>query len=147
MIVHELTHVATRSWVESTPHSLAEGVAMYEENLWRVQHHLGRIPLLYLREVYRQGFPSELIWERRETDWGLGNLDAIQYSYLDAMTMVQQIVAQHGGISGLRRLAAAFEERVGKRDFTARQVDAAFNQALGVSFAQVQAEAHSAVGA
>jgi hypothetical protein len=147
MIVHELTHVATRSWVESTPHSLAEGVAMYEENLWRTQHRLGRIPLLYLREVYRQGFPSELIWERRETDWGLGNLEAIQYSYLDAMTMVQQIVAHHGGIAGLRRLAAAFEERAGKRDFTAGEMDAAFIQALGVSFAQVQAEAHSAVGA
>ena len=44
MIVHELTHVATRSWVETAPHSLAEGVAMYEEDRWRRQaQHLGRV--------------------------------------------------------------------------------------------------------
>jgi hypothetical protein len=148
MIVHELTHVATRSWVETAPHSLAEGVAMYEENRWRVQHHLGRIPLMGLRQLYLQGaFPTALIWERRETDWGLGNLVAIQYSYLDAMTMVQQIVGHHGGIPALRRLAAAFQTRAGKRDFTAADVDAAFSQALGVSLAQVVAEAHAAVGA
>ena len=147
MIVHELTHVATRSWVESAPHSLAEGVAMYEEDLWRRQHHLGGIPLLGLRAVYRQGFPSSLIWSRRETDWGLTNLIAIQYSYLDAMTMVQQIVAHHGGIAGLRRLATTFQARSGKRDFTTAEVDAAFVQALGTSFDQVVAEAHASVGA
>ncbi|MDX6546621.1 MAG: hypothetical protein QOG33_171, partial [Gaiellales bacterium] len=83
MIVHELTHVATRSWVETAPHSLAEGVAMYEENRWRVQHHLPPIPLLGLRQLYLHGaFPTGLIWQRRETDWGLGDLIAIQYSYL-----------------------------------------------------------------
>jgi hypothetical protein len=146
MIVHELTHVATRSWVESAPHSLAEGVAMYEEDLWRRQHHLRGIPLYQLRQVYLHGFPSSVIWTRRETDWGLTDLFAIQYSYLDAMTMVQQIVA-HGGVPGLRRLAAAFQARAGKRDFTASEVDAAFIQALGVSFDQVVAEAHAAVHA
>ncbi|MDX6520522.1 MAG: hypothetical protein QOF08_1127 [Gaiellales bacterium] len=148
MIVHELTHVATRSWVETAPHSLAEGVAMYEENRWRVQHHLGRIPLFGLRQLYRQGtLPTALIWQRRETDWGLSNLIAIQYSYLDAMTMVQQVVAHHGGIPGLQRLAAAFRARAGRGEFTAADVDAAFVQALGVSFDQVVAEAHAAVGA
>jgi hypothetical protein len=148
MIVHELTHVATRSWVEQCPHSLAEGVAMYEEDLWRRQHHLGRIPLYDLRSVYQHGFPSALVWSRRETDWGLTNLLAIQYSYLDAMTMVQQIVDQHGGIAALRRLAAAFKARAGeRRDFTTADVDAAFSQALGVSFDQMVAEAHAAVGA
>jgi hypothetical protein len=148
MIVHELTHVATRSWVEQCPHSLAEGVAMYEEDLWRRQHHLGRIPLYDLRSVYQHGFPSALVWSHRETDWGLTNLLAIQYSYLDAMTMVQQIVDQHGGIAALRRLAAAFKARAGeRRDFTTADVDAAFSQALGVSFDQMVAEAHAAVGA
>jgi hypothetical protein len=148
MIVHELTHVATRSWVEQCPHSLAEGVAMYEEDLWRRQHHLGRIPLYDLRSVYQHGFPSALVWSRRETDWGLTNLLAIQYSYLDAMTMVQQIVDHHGGVAALRRLAAAFKARAGeRRDFTTADVDAAFSQALGVSFDQMVAEAHAAVGA
>ncbi len=147
MIVHELTHVATRSWVESAPHSLAEGVAMYEEDLWRRQQHLGGIPLLGLRAVYLHGFPSSVIWSRRETDWGLTNLFAIHYSYLDAMTMVQQIVARHGGVPALRRLAAAFRARAGDRDFTPTEVDAAFVQALGVSFDQVVAEARSALHA
>lgn len=148
MIVHELTHVATRSWVEQCPHSLAEGVAMYEEDLWRRQHHLGRIPLYDLRSVYQHGFPSSLVWSRRETDWGLTDLIAIQYSYLDAMTMTQQIVDHHGGVPALRRLAAAFKARAHpRRDFTTTDVDAAFIQALGVSFDQVVAEAHAAVGA
>jgi hypothetical protein len=148
MIVHELTHVATRSWVEQCPHSLAEGVAMYEEDLWRRQHHLGRIPLYDLRSVYQHGFPSSLVWSRRETDWGLTDLIAIQYSYLDAMTMTQQIVDHHGGVAALRRLAAAFKARAHpRRDFTTADVDAAFIQALGVSFDQVVAEAHAAVGA
>jgi hypothetical protein len=147
MIVHELTHVATRSWVESAPHSLAEGVAMYEEDLWRRQHQLPGIPLYQLREVYQHGFPSSVIWSRRETDWGLTDLFAIQYSYLDAMTMVQQIVAHHGGVPGLRRLAAAFQARAGRGDFSASEVDAAFVQALGVSFDQVVAEAHAAIHA
>ena len=147
MIVHELTHVATRSWVESAPHSLAEGVAMYEEDLWRRQHHLRGIPLYQLRQVYLHRFPSSLIWSRRETDWGLTDLYAIQYSYLDAMTMVQQIVAHHGGVPALRRLAADFEARAGKGDFTEAEVNAAFVQALGVPFEQVVAEAHAAVGA
>ena len=86
------------------------------------QHHLGGIPLLGLRAVYLHGFPSSVIWTRRETDWGLTDLYAIQYSYLDAMTMVQQIVAHHGGVPALRRLAADFEARAGKRDFTEAEV-------------------------
>jgi hypothetical protein len=120
---------------------------MYEEDLWRRQHHVGGIPLRGLRAVYLHGFPSSVIWSRRETDWGLTNLFAIQYSYLDAMTMVQQIVARHGGVPALRRLAAAFRARVGKRDFTPTEVDAAFVQALGVPFDQVVAEAHAALHA
>ena len=70
MVVHELTHVASRAWLQKAPHSLVEGVAMYEENLWRMQHHLGRTALVDLRAFYRHGFPSMTIWERRETDWG-----------------------------------------------------------------------------
>jgi hypothetical protein len=61
------------------------------------------------------------------------------------MTMVQQVVARHGGIPALQRPAGAF--RAGRREFTAGDVDAAFAQALGVSFDQVVAEAHAAVGA
>jgi hypothetical protein len=147
MVVHELTHVASRAWLQKAPHSLVEGVAMYEENLWRVQHHLGRTALVDLRAFYRHGFPSMTIWERRETDWGLRNPYAVDACYMDGMTMVQQIVSHHGGIPALRRLGAAFSQRAGTRDFSAADVDSAFRQALGVSFAQVVAEAHATVGA
>jgi hypothetical protein len=145
LVVHELTHVASRAWVDRAPHSLAEGVAMYEENLWRRQHQLGAIPLLGLGRLYQAGFPSSTIWSRRETDWGLRNLAAIQYSYLDAMTMVQQIVAHHGGVPALRRLGQAFAMQAGgRRDFTEAEVDAAFRSAVGVPFSTVVAEAHAA---
>ena len=147
MVVHELTHVASRAWLQKAPHSLVEGVAMYEENLWRMQHHLGRTVLVDLRALYRHSFPSLTVWERRETDWGLRNPYAVDACYMDGMTMVQQIVSHHGGIPALRRLGAAFSQRAGTRDFSAADVDSAFRQALGVSFAQVVAEAHAAVGA
>lgn len=145
LVVHELTHVASRAWVDHAPHSLAEGVAMYEEDRWRREHHLGAVPLLGLGRLYRAGFPSTAIWSRRETDWGLRNLAAIQYSYLDAMTMVQQIVAHHGGVPALRRLGQAFARRAhGRRDFTTADLNQAFEAALGVSFSTVVAEAHTA---
>ena len=148
MIVHELTHVASRAWVANAPHSLAEGVAMYEENAWRVKHHLGGLHLVDLAAFYRHGFPSLSIWQRRVTDWGLRNPYAVNACYMDAMTMVQQIVTRHGGIPALRRLGEAFARDTGVgRGFTADQVNAAFTSALGVSFDQVAAEARASVGA
>jgi hypothetical protein len=147
MIVHELTHVASRAWVADAPHSLAEGVAMYEENLWRMQHHLGRLELVDLAGYYRHGFPSLQIWQRRVTDWGLRNPYAVDACYMDAMVMVQQIVAHHGGIGALRRLGEAFAAEAGtRRGFTPAEVDAAFRTALGVSFEHVAAEARAAAG-
>jgi len=148
MIVHELTHVASRAWVADAPHSLAEGVAMYEENLWRVQHHLGGLDLVDLAAFYRNGFPSLSVWERRVTDWGLRNPYAVNACYMDAMVMVQQIVERHGGIPALRRLGEAFAaEATERHNFSAGEVDAAFRAALGASFEQVATEARAAVGA
>ena len=148
MIVHELTHVASRAWVADAPHSLAEGVAMYQENLWRVRHQLGRLDLVDLADYYRHGFPSLDIWQRRVTDWGLRNPYAVDACYMDAMVMVQQIVTRHGGIPALRRLGEAFARETSRHQgFTAGQVDAAFTRALGVSFNQVAAEARASVGA
>jgi hypothetical protein len=148
MIVHELTHVASRAWLTDAPHSLVEGVAMYEENLWRMQHHQGRLDLVDLAEYYRHGFPSLEIWRRRVTDWGLRSPYAVDACYMDGMVMVQQIVARHGGIAALRRLGEAFaRERGGREGFTAGEVDAAFASALAVSFDQVASEARASVGA
>ena len=117
---------------------------MYEENRWRVEHGLRPIPLLGLRRLYASGFPSEQLWLRRQTDWGLGNVAAIQYAYLDAMTMVQQIVHRHGGVAALRRLGEAFQSSGGRRDLTPAELGAAFRRALGVPFAAVVAAARAA---
>jgi hypothetical protein len=147
MIVHELTHVASRAWAFGGPHSLAEGVAMYEENAWRLQHHYPPILLVPLRAYYRQGFPSLPIWEERVTDWGLADPYAVNACYMDGMTMAQQIVKRHGGIAALKRLGQAFTAMHAGRKFTAAQVDMAFRKALGVSFEQVVTEARASVGA
>jgi hypothetical protein len=147
MVVHELTHVASRGWAYGGPHSLAEGVAMYEENAWRLQHHYPAIHLVPLRAYYRQGFPSLPIWEQRVTDWGLADPNAVNACYMDGMTMVQQIVKRHGGVAALKRLGQAFTAMDAGRQFTAAQVETAFQRALGVSFEQVASEARASVGA
>jgi hypothetical protein len=147
MIVHELTHVASRAWAYGAPHSLAEGVAMYEENRWRLQHHYPAIHLVPLRAYYRQGFPSLPIWEQRATDWGLADPYAVNACYMDGMTMVQQIVKRHGGVAALKRLGQAFTAMHAGRQFAATQVETAFQTALGVSFEQVVREARASVGA
>jgi hypothetical protein len=145
MIVHELTHVASRAWLAKAPHSLVEGLAMYEENAWRVQHGIGRIRLVDMRALYRGGFPSMTIWERRETDWALRDPYAVNACYMDAMLMVQQIVTRHGGVTALQRLGAAFSRRAQPgHDFTKTAVREAFEQALGVSFDEIAAQAHAA---
>jgi hypothetical protein len=147
MVVHELTHVASRAWAYGAPHSLAEGVAMYEEDAWRLRHHYPAIHLVPLRAYYRQGFPSLPIWEQRVTDWGLADPNAVDACYMDGMTMVQQIVKRHGGVAALKRLGRAFTDMHARRQFTATQVETAFQRSLGVSFQQVVDEARAAVGA
>lgn len=143
MVVHELTHVVTRPMLDGAPHSLLEGIAMDEENRFlRTQGAPMSLDELYAY-YYHDAFPSLRVWERRETDWGLKNVHAIGICYLDALAMTHVIVARHGGVSALRRLAAAFRAQHARRDFTAEQVRAAFRRGLGVSFDRVAAEAHA----
>jgi hypothetical protein len=143
MVVHELTHVVTRPMLGGAPHSLLEGIAMVEEARFL---RLRGVPMS-LEEIYayyyHDAFPTLRIWERRETDWGVTNLRGIGLCYLDALAMTHVIVARHGGVDGLRRLGAAFRAEHVRRDFTAAQVRAAFQRALGASFDQVEAEAHA----
>jgi hypothetical protein len=142
MVVHELTHVATRPMLDGSPHSLLEGIAMDEEN--RYLHEYGQTMYLdALEAAYRSGFPSLRIWERRVSDWGLPNVHAINICYLDGLAMTHVIVTENGGIPALARLGAAFRAMHARRDFTAAQVEHAFRSALGVSFPTVVAEAHA----
>ncbi len=143
MVVHELTHVVTRPMLAGAPHSLLEGIAMYEENAYLGQS--GQTMLLDEIAAYyaRNAFPTLVVWRRRESDWGLPNVRAINLSYLDALAMTHAIMAQNGGVPALRRLGAAFRAEHARRDFTAAQVEHAFRSALGVPFERVVAEAHA----
>ena len=143
MVVHELTHVVTRPMLSGAPHSLLEGIAMYEEDAYLGQS--GQTMLLdEIDAYYRRGaFPTLVVWRRRESDWGLPNVRAINLSYLDALAMTHAIMTENGGVPALRRLGAAFRAEHAHRDFAATQVEHAFRAALGVSFGHVVAEAHA----
>jgi hypothetical protein len=145
-IAHELTHVASMGMLGRSPHSLIEGLAMYEEDqfLHRLRFHLllGPIAAVYAHG----GFPSATIWGRRTTDWGIANARAVDLCYQDAQAMTTVIIQRHGGVGGLRRLAHAFNAmHAGDHGavYSAAQVQEAFQRGLGVSFDQVVAEAHA----
>jgi hypothetical protein len=143
MVVHELTHVVTRSMLAGSPHSLLEGIAMYEEDRYlRAYGEATSLDLLYAFQAHG-GFPSMRIWERRESDWGLRSVNGVDACYQDALAMTDAIVDRHGGVAALRRLGAAFRAEHASRDFTAAQVGEAFRRALGVPFARVAADARA----
>jgi len=126
-----------------SPHSLLEGIAMYEEDSYLSSYHES-MPIDHLYAYYyHHAFPSLRIWQRRETDWGLPDVRSIGVAYEDALVMTAVIMNEHGGVPALRRLGAAFRAEHARRDFTAAQVERAFERGLGVSFQQVVAEAHA----
>src|SRR5205085_5707803 len=141
--VHELTHVVTRPMLTDAPHSLLEGIAMYEEDRFLRLYGQGTsLDLLYVYQAH-DAFPSLRIWERRETDWGLSDLRSIDVCYLDGLAMTHAILDRNGGVPALRRLGAAFRAQHARRDYTAAQVERAFHRALGVSFERVVRESRA----
>jgi hypothetical protein len=143
MVAHELTHVVTRPMLDGAPHSLLEGIAMYEESAYLSEHGSGMSIDDVAAYYYHHNFPSMKIWRLRVTDWGLGNVDAIQVCYEDALVMTHVIMDEYGGVPALARLGAAFRRYGGPMRFTKAQVNHAFEHALGVPFARVVAEAHA----
>ncbi len=142
MVDHELTHVVTRPMLADSQHRLLEGIATYEEDRYLVSYD-EHMPLDQLYAYYyHHAFPSLRIWERRESDWGLPNVRSIGVAYEDALAMTTVIMA-NGGVPALSRLGAAFRAEHARRDFTAAQVEHAFQHALGVSFQHIVAEAHA----
>lgn len=143
MIAHELTHVASWALLGRSPHSLEEGLAMYYEDLYLHRLDL-QLPLKNISQLYQENkFPSLEIWERRVTDWGIKNAEAVDLCYDDAQAMTAAIILDHGGPAAIGRLARAFNAFHVKLDYTAAQVEAAFENGLGVSFQQVVSEAHA----
>ena len=143
MIAHELTHVVTRPMLDLAPHSLLEGIAMYEESNYLAEHGSGFSLEDVAAYYYHHAFPSMRIWELRSSDWGLPNARSIDVAYEDALAMTHVIMDEHGGVPALARLGAAFRRYGGPLRFTPAQVDHAFRAALGVPFARVVAEAHA----
>jgi hypothetical protein len=140
-IAHELTHVATEGKLEGAPHSLLEGVAMYEEE--RYLHTLGYSrSFALIHSAYEQGFPSALVWGLRYNDWGLSSADAIEECYEDGEAMTAVILERYGGVPALYRLAQDYRAYHRIR-YTQAQVDEAFQQALGVPFSTVVAQAQA----
>ena len=144
-IAHELTHVASSGLLGRSPHSLIEGLAMYEEDQYL--RTIGvRIPLASISQLYKRGgFPSATIWRTRVTDWGLRNPREVDLCYDDGQAMAAVIMEKHGGAAGLARLAAAFDRMHASHHgaiYSEAQVREAFQSGLGVSFDQVVAEAH-----
>jgi hypothetical protein len=145
-IAHELTHVASMGMLGRSPHSLLEGLAMYEEDSYLrtlgVHLTLGRIAHLYASG----GFPSITVWRTRVTDWGLRNPTAVDLCYEDGQAMSAVIMERHGGAAGVARLAKAFNAMHAAHHgavYSEAQVHEAFQRGLGVSFDQVVAEAHA----
>jgi hypothetical protein len=143
MIAHELTHVASWALLGRSPHSLIEGLAMYYEDSYLHRLNL-ELRLDTIAQLYQKNqFPSLEIWERRVTDWGLRNPAAVDLCYDDGQSFVGAIIQNHGGPAAIGRLAQAFNAFHPKLDYTAAQVEEAFQSALGVSFERVAAEAHA----
>jgi hypothetical protein len=143
MVAHELTHVVTRPMLDGAPHSLLEGIAMYEESDYLAEHGSGMSIEDVAAYYYHHEFPSMKIWRTRVTDWGLPNANAIQVCYEDALVMTHVIMEEYGGVPALARLGAAFRRYGGPRRFTKAQVDHAFRRALGVPFSRVVVQAHA----
>jgi hypothetical protein len=143
MVAHELTHVVTRPMLDGAPHSLLEGIAMYEESNYLGEHGSGMSIEDVAADYYHQAFPSMRVWQLRATDWGLQSVDAIQACYEDGLVMTHVIMDEYGGVPALARLGAAFRRYGGPMRFTKAQVDHAFRRALGVPFARIVADAHA----
>ncbi len=114
---------------------------MYEEERYLNSLGYGRSFAL-IRSYYRSGFPSDKVWGLQNFDWGLTNGNAIDACYLDGEAMSAVIIEQHGGVPALARLARAYRS-FHRNHYSPDQVRAAFQQALGVSFDTVVAEAHA----
>jgi hypothetical protein len=140
VVVHELTHLVTERWMSGVPASLAEGLAQEEQD--RYQHREGTyLPLDPLVTAYRLGYPTLARWAAGTAGWRLGGRADVELAYDDGQAMVHTVLAAHGGLPALRRLADRFARLGGPPVFTAAEVRQAFRSALGVGFAQVARQA------
>jgi len=145
VVVHELTHAATRHLFlnsDRVPLSLIEGIAEYEE-----QAYAGRqsywASLDGLEAVYRRGYDSLSRWRSAEDMWGLHGA-AIDLAYDDAYVITLMVVERHGGTAALRRLLSGFATDASIVNGPRRaQLDQVFRHATGATFTQVSAEAHA----
>jgi hypothetical protein len=142
VVVHELTHLETEPELAAAPTSLAEGLAQYEQDGY-LHRHGSLIPLDGIARAYRHGYPTEQRWRSQTIEWGLRSSRQVGLAYDDGEAIVRTVIVRHGGLPALRRLARRFAGMSVSFGYTAAQVRTAFREALDVSLAQVEREAHA----
>jgi hypothetical protein len=143
VVVHELTHVASRAMLVGAPESLVEGLARYEESAALDERGWG-FRLQGLVDAYDAGYPTMARWRNVGEDmWGLSDGGEQGLAYMDGYAMTHVIMRDYGGVAAVRALAVAYGQLVTGPTATPRQVRRAFMRALHVPFSRVVGEAHA----
>ena len=143
VVVHELTHVASRAMLVGAPESLVEGLARYEESA-ALDERGWAFRFQGLVDAYDAGYPSMARWQNvGNSMWGLDDAGAEQLAYMDGFAMTHVIMRDYGGVAAVRALAVAYGQLVTGATATPGQVRRAFTRALHVPFGQVVGEAHA----
>jgi hypothetical protein len=142
IVVHELTHAATRALDPGTPISLIEGFARYEEQLWDAAH--GYVyPTQDLAAAYERGWRAAGAWQWPFSTWYDVSSKQLAVRYQDGAAVVREVVRE-AGLRGLRKLAATLRADGGQAWFPPRRLNAAFRSAIGVSFDEIEQRARAA---
>ena len=142
IVVHELTHAATRALDPGTPISLIEGLARYEEQRWDVAHGI-IYPTQDLAAAYDRGWHAASAWQWPFSAWYDVGPQRLAVQYQDGAAVVREVVRE-AGLRGLRRLAATLRADGGQGWFPPPRLNAAFRAAIGVSFDQIERRAKAA---
>jgi hypothetical protein len=142
IVVHELTHAATRRLDPGTPISLIEGLARYEEQRWDVAHGI-IYPTQDLAAAYERGWHAAGAWQWPFSAWYDVSHRQLALQYQDGAAVVREVVRE-AGLRGLRRLAATLRADGRQGWFPQPRLNAAFRAAIGVSFDEIERRAHAA---
>jgi hypothetical protein len=142
IVVHELTHAATRALDRGTPISLIEGLARYEEQRWDTAHGYP-YPTAGLAAAYRRGWRAAGAWQWPFSTWYDVSQPQLEVRYQDGAAVVREVVRE-SGVPGLRRLAASLRADGGQGWFPHSLLNTAFRTAIGVSFDQIEQRAQAA---
>jgi hypothetical protein len=142
IVVHELTHAATRALDPGTPISLIEGLARNEEQRWDTAHG-HPYSTADLAAAYERGWHAAGAWQWPFSTWYDVSQEQLALRYQDGAAVVREVVRE-AGLRGLRRLAATLRADGGQGWFPEPLLNTAFRAAIGVSFDEVEQRARAA---